>query len=120
MSTHESMTPLSPERLAEIRGRRDLGTPTTQDVDDLLAEVQRLQRFESIVSWRYGDTTDGMTREDMVERAARAFYEHPVPGTTGLHMDWDQLTAEAPGVADTYRRHLRAALDAALGTQKGA
>ena len=99
---------------------RKLIAHAPQDLADLLAEVQRLKRFESIVSWRYGDTTDGMTREDMVERAARAFYEHPVPGTTGLHMDWDQLTAEAPGVADTYRRHLRAALDAALGTQEGA
>lgn len=92
-----------------------------EDIPALLAEVQRLKRFESIMSWRYGDTTDGRTREDMVERAAQAYFEDPIPSVDdSLRPKWDPLVAAYPGVADNYRRHMRAALDAALGTGEGA
>lgn len=52
----------------------DLIAHAPEDLADLLAEVERLQQFESIVSWQWGDTTDGRTREDMVERALRQSY----------------------------------------------
>ena len=81
-----------------------------EDIPALLAEVQRLRHFESIMSWRYGDTTDGKTREDMIERAAftlaRRFEKHPYLRVGALGHDF---TPDA-----------RAALDAALGTGEGA
>lgn len=120
MSTHERMTP---ERLDEARAALDEDHSQWGGEYglDLLREVQRLKRFESIVSWRYGDTTDGQTREDMTERAARAFYEHPTPGIAeNLRTNWDRLVEASPDVADNYRRHIAAALDAALGTQEEA
>lgn len=86
-----------------------------EDIPALLAEVQRLRHFESIMSWRYGDTTDGRTREDMMERAARASY--------GAKL-WDRLIEAGPGVAQgrlsAHRAMIRAVLDAALGTGEGA
>ena len=86
-----------------------------QDITDLLAEVERLKRFESIVSWRYGDTTDGKTREDMIERAARAVLRGD-EAITGEYTQWDNLPE---GIRDNYRRTARTALDAALGTGEG-
>ena len=141
MSEHESMTP---ERLAEIRARVENRTPGTwqwgdhdeliaqdgddfasviygsipwpedrdlianapQDLEDLLAEVECL---------RARLTVD----DDMLERAARAFYGCPTPGIAEhLRTTWDRLATAAPEVADNYRRHIRAALDAALGTEE--
>ena len=86
-----------------------------QDLTDLLAEVERLRDFESIVSWRYGDTTDGKTREDMIERAAMVMCTrttHP-----GAQRGWDRAT---PAAKDAWWEDARAALDAALGTGEGA
>ena len=78
-----------------------------QDITDLLAEVKRL---------RARLTVD----EDMVERGAWAFYEYPTPGVdASLRTDWDRLTKASPDVADKYRRHMTAALGAALGTGEG-
>ncbi|MCT1879882.1 hypothetical protein M3C26_03615 [Kocuria rhizophila] len=68
--------------------------------------MKRLQPFESIVSWRYGDTTDGRTQVAMTHRAARAlaerFMEHP-------HM-------RVGALGHNFYPDARAALDAALGT----
>lgn len=58
--------------------------------------------------------------DDMVERGARAFYEYPTPGVdASLRTDWDRLTKASPDVADNWRAHMRAVLDAALGTGEG-
>ena len=79
-----------------------------EDIPALLAEVERL---------RARLTAD----EDMVERAARAYFEDPIPSVdASLRPKWDPLVAAYPGVADNYRRHMRAALDVALGTGEGA
>lgn len=51
--------------------------------------------------------------KDMIERGARAFYEHPTPGVdASLRPNWDRLVAASPDVADNYRRHMTAALNA--------
>lgn len=108
MSTPTHMTQ---GRLDAIRERVDCGSPTTDDVSALLAEVERLKPFESIVSWRYGDTTDGRTREDMVTRAVEAHH--------AAFNAWPVKRS----LEDSYHRRvaaMRAALDAALGTGEGA
>ena len=62
------------------------------------------------------DEDDAVT-EDMVERAARVFYEHPTPGVdASLRKSWDRLATICPEVADNHRAHVRDVLDAALGT----
>ena len=89
-----------------------------QDLADLLAEVARLRHFESIVSWRYGDTTDGRTREDMVERAKRAFGAATAQvSSIPLGMSEDMFI---DSVGLQHQHAIRAALDAALGTGEGA
>lgn len=113
MSTHEPMTQ---ERLAEARAAldEDMSQWGGEYGLELIEEVKRLQPFESIVSWRYGDTTDGRTREDMVERAARESY--------GAKL-WDRLLEDRHGTTQVrlsaHRAMIRAALDAALGTGEG-
>lgn len=78
-----------------------------QDLADLLAEVERLRALTTV-------------DDDMVERAARAYFEDPIPSVdASLRPKWDPLVAAYPGVADNYRRHMRAALDVALGTGEG-
>lgn len=86
-----------------------------QDLADLLAEVQRLKRFESIVSWRYGDTTDGKTRDAMVEKAARTLYLREISWSS--EAKWDRLPDP---VKRMWRLKAEAVLDAALGTGEGA
>lgn len=100
-------TPMTQERLNAIQERLDCATPATEDVSALLAEVERLKPFESIVSWRYGDTTDGRTREDMVTRAVEA--HHAAFNAWPVKRSLED--AENRRVAA-----MRAALDAALGT----
>ena len=79
-----------------------------QDLADLLAEVKRLRALTTV-------------DDAMVERAARAYFEDPIPSVdASLRPKWDRLVAAYPGVADNYRRHMRAALDVALGTGEGA
>ena len=79
-----------------------------QDLADLLAEVERLRALTTV-------------DDDMVERAARAYFEDPIPSVdASLRPKWDPLVAAYPGVADNYRRHMRAALDVALGTGEDA
>ena len=96
----------------------DLIAHAPDDLADLLAEVQRLKRFESIVSWRYGDTTDGRTREDMVERAKRAFGAATAQvSSIPLGMSEDMFI---DSVGLQHQHAIRAALDAALGTGEGA
>ena len=120
MSTNNPMTQ---EQLNAIKGRADavttlrtasfndwqeLALDLSERVDDLLAEVERLRALTTV-------------DEDMVERGVRAFYEHPTPGVdASLRPNWDHLVAASPDVADSYRRHMTAALDAALGTGEGA
>ena len=78
-----------------------------QDLTDLLAEVERLRARPAVT-------------EDMVERGALAFYEHPTPGVdVSLTPGWDRLTATSPDVATAYRNRIRAALEAALNPQEG-
>ena len=72
-----------------------------QDLADLLAEVERLRALIAV-------------DDAMVERGARAFYEHPTPGVdVSLTPGWDRLTATSPDIATAYRNRIRAALDAA-------
>lgn len=93
----------------------DLIAHAPDDLADLLAEVQRLKRFESIVSWRYGDTTDGKTRDAMVEKAARTLYLREFSWSSEAH--WDRLPDPVKRV---WRLKAEAVLDAALGTGEGA
>ena len=86
-----------------------------EDLADLLAEVARLRHFESTVSWRHGDTTDGKTRDAMVEKAARAVLRGD-EAITGEYTQWDNLPE---GIRENYRRTARTALDAAHGTGEG-
>lgn len=73
-----------------------------EDLTALLAEVER-RRAQPTVT------------KDMVERGVRAFYEHPTPGVdASLRPNWDRLVAAHPDVADSYRRYMTAALNAAL------
>ena len=61
--------------------------------------------------------TDGaLVTDEAVERAARAFYEYPTPGVDqSLMTNWARLKQASPDVAENYRAHMRAALEAALG-----
>ena len=93
MSTNEPMTQ---EQLDAIQGRLDCGTPTAEDVDDLLAEVERMRALTTV-------------DDAMVERAARAIMEAS-PDSAGITEDEH----------DWYIRDARAALNAALGTGEGA
>ena len=93
----------------------DLIAHAPDDLADLLAEVQRLKRFESIVSWRYGDTTDGKTRDAMVEKAARTLYLREISWSS--EAKWDRLPDPVKRV---WRLKAEAVLDAALGTGEGA
>ena len=105
MSTNDPMTR---EQLEAIQMRLGCDTSTTEDVCILLDEVERLRALTTV-------------DDDMVERAARAFYEDPTPGVdASLRTDWDRLTKASPDVADNYRAHIRAVLHAALGTGEGA
>ena len=75
-----------------------------EDVPALLAEVERLRALTTV-------------DKDMVERGSRTFYEYPTPGLdASLRTDWDRLTKASPDVAVNYRAHVRAVLEAALGT----
>ena len=99
-------------------GDADLIAHAPQDLTDLLAEVERLRDFESIVSWRYGDTTDGRTREDMVERAARVLRDKTrINDMTGDDSLWQELP-EVVRIA--WRNDAYSILNAALGTGEGA
>ena len=86
-----------------------------EDIPALLAEVQRLRHFESIMSWRYGDTTDGKTRDAMVEKAARTLYLREISWSS--EAKWDRLPDP---VKRMWRLKAEAVLDAALGTGEGA
>ena len=110
MSTNDPMTQ---EQLDEIKARADSVTTLrrarrlpalrlSDDASTLIAEVERLRALTTVT-------------EGMVERGVRAFYEHQF----GFRTDWDRLTKASPDVADNYRRHMTAALNAALGTGRG-
>ena len=94
MSTND---PMAQEQLDAIEVRLGCGTPTTEDVSILLAEVERL---------RARLTVD----EDMVERAARAMCDIEAQADQAM---WDKLDEDE---RDVWRIDARAALDAALGT----
>ena len=96
-------------------GDADLIAHAPQDLTDLLAEVERLRDFESIVSWRYGDTTDGKTRDAMVEKATRTLYLREFSWSS--EAKWDRLPDP---VKRMWRLKAEAVLDAALGTEEGA
>lgn len=73
-----------------------------EDLADLLAEVERLRAQRTVT-------------EDMMERAARTFYEYPMMKLdASLRTNWDRLTTISPDVADNHRTHAAAALTAAL------
>lgn len=90
MSSHEPMTQ---EQLHAIRDRLDCGTPTTEDVSILLAEVERLRALTTV-------------DDAMVKRA-----------THGIAAHWhDMHTNESLGRQQALAI---AALNAALGTEEG-
>ncbi|MGX0886436.1 hypothetical protein ACUW97_000820 [Kocuria rhizophila] len=107
-----AQTPMTPERLADARAAldEDMSQWGGEYGLELIEEVKRLQPFESIVPWQYGDTTGGRTRADMITRAARAMYENGAAAAS-----WGELTEPARAY---WREDARAALDAALGTQE--
>lgn len=101
MSTNEPMTQ---EQLDAIRERLDCGTPTTEDVSNLLAEVERLRALT-------------IMNEDMVERAAEAWYVAQNPGREDWALSaWADMGGSEPSEersAATLAAH--AALTAVLG-----
>ena len=117
-----SNDPMTKEQLDAIQARADsvttlrrampgdwqrLALHLSEDVDTLIAEVERLRALTTV-------------DEDMVERAARAYFEYEKPGEFAAHpMSWEQLTTTCPSIADTYRDRLRAVLDAALNPGEG-
>lgn len=120
MSTNEPMTreqldaiqkragEVTTLRSASFNDWQELALHLSECVDDLLAEVGRLRALTTV-------------DEDMVERGSRAFYEYPTPGIdVSLRTDWDRLTKASPDVADNYRAHTRAVLNAALDTGEDA
>lgn len=99
---------ITEKELAEIKGRIAEGRRVPPfDVRDLADEVTRLRAELAKVR---------EVTEETVERGAQAFYEYPTPGLdASLRTDWDRLTKASPDVADNYRAHTRAVLDALLG-----
>lgn len=92
-------------RTASFNDWQELALHLSEDVDALIAEVERLQARPAVT-------------DDMVERAARAFYEYLVPGVDALlRPKWDKLVAASPDVANHYRGGVRAALNAVRGTK---
>lgn len=90
MSTNNTMTP---KQLDAIRGRLDCGTPTTEDVSNLITEVERLRALTTV-------------DDAMVKRA-----------THGIAAHWhDMHTNESLGRQQALAI---AALNAALGTEEG-
>ena len=121
-----AQTPMTPERLAAARAAldEDMSQWGGEYGLELIEEVKRLQPFESIVSWRYGDTTDGRTREDMVEKAAEALYVRDFLYWNSWATEDRARVSLAADKADKTRKwartreDARAALDAALGDQE--
>lgn len=94
--------PMTPKQLDAIRGRLDCGTPTTEDVSTLLAEVERLRALTTV-------------DDAMVERVARAYYDRSVKGLDeSYYMQWDQLARARPGGAQRYRDLASVVLNAAF------
>ena len=91
-------TPMTQEQLDAIRERLDCGTPTTEDVSNLLAEVERLRALTTV-------------DDAMVERAARELYLRESDWSS--EAKWDRIPEFA---RESWRKTARAALDAALGT----
>ena len=123
--------PMSLEQLDEIRGRVDLmkGNPPVdiwselvgerkapayhaapKDLMNLVHEVERLRRFESIVAWWDGDAGDGKMQVAMTHRAARALAER--------FMEYPHLQVGALG--HNFYPDARAALGAALDNREEA
>ena len=117
MSTNDPMTQ---KKLDAIRARADI----------IRAGVNAMTVNDSRCSYPWPDPTNERIKElekenaelrkrltvdeDMVERAARAFYEYPTPGVdVSLTPGWDRLTASSPDIAAAYRNRIRAALEAA-------
>lgn len=91
------------EAISEAGDARFVARART-DIPALLTDNERLRALTTV-------------DDAMVERAARAYFEDPIPSVdASLRPKWDHLVAACPGVADSYRRHMRAALDVALGT----
>lgn len=96
MSTNDPMTQ---KQLDVIRERLDCGTPTTEDVSALLAEVERLRAL---------DTVD----DAMVERAKRAFGAATAQvSSIPLGMS-EAMFIDSVGLQ--HQHAIRAAIDAAL------
>lgn len=103
----DTQTPMTPERLAEARAalNEDHSQWGSEYGLELINEVGRLQARTTV-------------DDEMVERAARAFYEYPTPGLeVDLRTHWDRLATASPDVAGLYRAHAAAALHAALGSR---
>ena len=78
-----------------------------QDLTDLLTEVERLRALTTV-------------DDAMVERAARAYFEYPIPGEHEANlMSWDRFTTAYPHNADSYREETRAALNSAHNPGEG-
>lgn len=58
---------------------------------------------------------EALLADDVIERAARAFYEAGNDVRHESHLlSWDRLVEASPAVANGYRDHMRAALVAAI------
>lgn len=89
------------EAISEAGDARFVARART-DIPALLTDNERLRALTTV-------------DDAMVERALRAFYEYPTPGLdASLRPNWDRLVAAHPDVADSYRRYMTAALNAAL------
>lgn len=114
MSTNELMTR---EQLDAIKTRAGKATTLqlavpgdtnrialyhSDDVDTLIAEVERLRALTTV-------------DDAMVERVARAYYDRSVKGLDeSYYMQWDQLARARPGGAQRYRDLASVVLNAAF------
>lgn len=119
MSTNELMTR---EQLDAIKTRAGKATTLqlavpgdtnrialyhSDDVDTLIAEVERLRALTTV-------------DDAMVERAARAYFECDEPNEpVAYRLSWDHLMMESSSLADPYRHLARVVINAALNPGEG-
>ena len=110
MTEHE---PMAQERLDAIQERLDCGTPTTDDVSALLAEVERLRARLTVDDAMVERAAGTLFKQDFLER-------NPWADGARAQRSLEQARASTPRAWGQYLQVVRAALNAALGTGEDA